>query len=1291
MKIYFLILFSLILTPPTHAQNSIEIEGKHPIRIFSSKEYKAGNSVFSFVQDRNEMLYMGNSQGLSIYNGASWELIQLPNKSHVLWLSLDEKDNIYIAGQDEFGYLKEEYGDYHYQTLTDLLPDSIQGYGSLWEVESTSYGTYFRTTKYLFWHHENELTVLPKDEYPGSTYDVIFSVRDTLYCRKRNLGLVKVVGKDIQLVPDGEFFSKIKTNAILAFDDKILVVTRAQGIYISDESGVSEFKNEVQEELKKFKVYHATVHNDMIAIASLTKGVFILNKKGELTDHITEEQYGINEATNYVYFDTQDALWIASENGAARIDFDEYFRVFNSIQGQDIVINDFKKINNIFYFATSLGTFYSETADFESAKKIAEINNPCYNLFQVEDEVMVEANNGIYKISDDFVAVKQKNNGAEYFLRGSAYLTKKKSQYLIGNQEGLTLAKYTNKGEFFPIKKLDIGNNIQSVLVFEPNKIWACPTHNGIKYYDIDTDSIRHFPEFGNSKVVMVNNTPIFVTSKGTFEYVDSSFKKSAFIHQYVDDAQYEVTSIETDTQGNVLLLYADDDSNSHGMWLEQDGDEQYTAYTLPDIGLTMNDYTDVYLEDGGIVWLAGNSGIFKIDIKKSRTKNTLLKTRLVDIYANGKKIINDGSECRIPFSKNNIRFNYAAIYYNSYGNNQYQYKLEGSSNEWSEWTEDFQKEYSYLEEGNYAFHVRSKNPNDVISEVTTYSFTILPPWYRSPWAFGGYFLTVIISIVIATKVRSARLKKENKLLEEMVQERTREVAFKNKKLQQLDQLKSKFFANISHELRTPLTLIHGNLEALQQGSKSSMVKQRVENSKRNANQLSEMIEDLLDLSKLELGQSNVLLKPTQVNRHLNRMVQSFQSFAESKNIFLHYEDGWKNPVHANMDIRQFEKVINNLLYNAFKFTSQNGSVSVKTYATDHFIYLEIIDTGEGIENDELPYIFDRFYQAKNQVSGETGSGLGLAITKEIVELHEGTIEVKSKLNVGTSFIISLPRILDAPEEEYESENPSLENFLEKTILKGAVDKSHILVVEDNEEMQEYLYEILQPHFNVSQVNHGQEALRWLKTNNPELIISDVMMPVMSGFELLEQLKGSPSYQHIPVIMLTARSSKEDRMEGLRFGVDDYITKPFERDELLVRTINLIMNLKNRISLSQEPAKKTSNKASVTITKEDEVMVKTAEIYIESRMSNSSLSVREVASSVAMSERQFYRKIGQITGMTPANFMLEIKLHYAHQKLVNGEISKLDQISSAVGISSPSYFSKLFYERFGKRPSQYLK
>jgi CheY-like chemotaxis protein/AraC-like DNA-binding protein len=330
-----------------------------------------------------------------------------------------------------------------------------------------------------------------------------------------------------------------------------------------------------------------------------------------------------------------------------------------------------------------------------------------------------------------------------------------------------------------------------------------------------------------------------------------------------------------------------------------------------------------------------------------------------------------------------------------------------------------------------------------------------------------------------------------------------------------------------------------------------------------------------------------------------------------------------------------------------------------------------------------MPRIFDRFFQASNRAD-QPGSGLGLSIAKEITEMHGGSITVNSIAGVGSEFTVALP--IQAPAiEELTHQSSLIEEVVGEKLRNFSTKKPLALLVEDNAQMQEYVHEILGKYFTVLTKPNGKEALEWLRGNTPALIISDVMMPEMDGFTLLENLKQSVNHSHIPVILLTARAGHDDRLRALRLGVDDYVTKPFDQDELLVKAVNMVNNLQQRLKWDKELGHDAEQEMALANGDDDKV-IETLEAFVLRRISDQKIAVSELAEAVAMSERQLYRKLSSINGMSPGELTMEVRLQHARKLLLSGRIVKLSQLAMEVGIGTPAYLSKMFYERFGKRP-----
>lgn len=513
-----------------------------------------------------------------------------------------------------------------------------------------------------------------------------------------------------------------------------------------------------------------------------------------------------------------------------------------------------------------------------------------------------------------------------------------------------------------------------------------------------------------------------------------------------------------------------------------------------------------------------------------------------------------------------------------------------------------------------------------------------------------------------------------------------------SEQLQKLNQIKSDFFANISHELRTPLTLLKGHLETISSKYGQDIALQKIEKANRNVSQIALMIDDLLDLSKYELQQARLKNVPTPINLFLTRVLASFQSLSDEKGIVLHLDSSVDDRVHLNLDPRQFEKVISNLIYNSFKFSSKGTTIHISLVRNDFGFSLRVQDQGPGIAQVDLPYIFDRFYRSKNQQNVE-GTGLGLAIAKEIVEQHTGSITVESKTGSGAIFTIQLPLDLELKEgNTHEEDDTDIDAFIREKMLKWQVDRPLIMVVEDNHEMQQYLQEILSDTFRIICHNNGAEALAQLKTKRPSMIISDVMMPHMDGFELLKRIKDHIDHRSIPIMLVTARGSEDYKMAALRMGVDDYIVKPFDPKELLIRVCTIIDNLQSRLKANTTDPTNGAEESSTPnlATADDEVLLIRLKDYILTRVSDEQLQVNDLADHVSMSLRQLYRRLAKLTGLTPNEFIMEVKLQHARKLLLAGKVTKVSSLAAELGIATPAYFTRQFYKRFGKRPSDFL-
>jgi signal transduction histidine kinase/DNA-binding response OmpR family regulator len=521
-----------------------------------------------------------------------------------------------------------------------------------------------------------------------------------------------------------------------------------------------------------------------------------------------------------------------------------------------------------------------------------------------------------------------------------------------------------------------------------------------------------------------------------------------------------------------------------------------------------------------------------------------------------------------------------------------------------------------------------------------------------------------------------------------------------NDKLKELDNIKTQFFTNISHELRTPVTLLTAPIQEL-------LVKYPTDRllplMNRNAQRLLTLINQLLDISKLEAGQMKVEMSQNNVSKYLNTLVGSFTSLAVSKGIKFQFTQS-KQDVEGYIDEDKIEKIILNLLSNAFKFTPEGGEVKVSIHFSDDSRNLTctISDTGIGISEEKLPKIFDRFYQADASANRNyEGTGIGLTLVKELVEVLKGRISVVSQTGKGTTFMLNIPIDYETWKEEIIASHPRQEElklhskFVEKAPPLGAggaaaSDSDILLIVDDNPDIRTYVRSIFESSYQIIEAINGEDGIQKAQETTPNLIISDLMMPQMDGFEFCKYLKSNELTSHIPVIMLTAKANVESRIEGLEMGADDYLIKPFNAKEIQVRVKNL---LEKQETLRQYFTGKTTEQKPAEMVKirpiEAQFLAK-AKSIIEKHLSENTFGIEEFCEEINMSSKQLLRKLKALTNQTTVEFIREYRLQRASEMLEQGERSVSD-VAFAVGIESLSYFTKTFQEKFGCLPSEYVE
>jgi len=510
--------------------------------------------------------------------------------------------------------------------------------------------------------------------------------------------------------------------------------------------------------------------------------------------------------------------------------------------------------------------------------------------------------------------------------------------------------------------------------------------------------------------------------------------------------------------------------------------------------------------------------------------------------------------------------------------------------------------------------------------------------------------------------------------------------------LETLDKAKSRFFANISHEFRTPLTLIKGPIEQLEQNPDKALGIDNIKMIRRNANRVLNMVNQLLDLSKIDEG--SLKLAPTEgdIYKCLRAATSSFNSHAAQRNIDYRVQIP-QTVLWASFDRNKVENIVYNLLSNAFKFTDENSKISFSVLYNGSRLQIQVSDSGKGIPQEKLPFIFDRFYQVDSSTTKEKeGSGIGLSLSKNLIELMGGTINVSSKLNRGTFFTVLLPlEEIRTGRQRARDFVPQIEKSAFKkpfTILKtDKRDVPSILLVEDNKDMRHFIMEQLIKFYKIKEAIDGKSGLKAAIADPPDLVITDLMMPKMDGIELCKELKTDVNTSHIPVIMLTAKAGMDNKIEGLETGADDYLTKPFDVNELLVRIKNLIEQRQKLRELYSNKEVQIDPKK-VTLTSIDQKFLEQVLELLESKFSDSDFGVPQMQEALGMSKTQLHRKLKALTNEAPGELLRNFRLKRAAQ-LLSQKADTVTQIAYLVGFNNLSYFAKCFKELYGTAPSAY--
>lgn len=1327
IKVIRILLFIvLLLNSPLHAQDHYAFT---PI---DCSDGLSGNRVRNIIQLRDGRIAINANEIVSIYDGTSFQYFHY-NKSNIIPLN-DYVGHHRIYVNEDYIYIKDWYklmainiNEERFEQHLDSLFKSYGVKGALVNFFVDEAGNYWMLT--------DDDVLLYRDYAGGKTVEFLKNVSMNGDERDRLLDIA-VVNQQVFLFYNSSLMVcyDLETSRELyreyALDEKqdisatLLVVPRGKYLYYLMNGRKTEALR-FDIELRKWEVILETEYRLNVLSVGKEHDIWITSQAGlwVCDEKLQNKQFiptlefvdgkEIKTEVSTVFNDNQGGTWIGTLDRGICYYHPNRFK--------------FKNVGKVF---------------FPNIDQNGEVSVSCF----VEDAhggILVGTRQGLlrYSLSESKLSFEA---GLPRNLRCNGLTKDSRQRIWLSSVEALFCIQ-NGKSRSYPVR------DVAKVFEAPDKNLYICSYIDGLCLLNPDTGELKKIEESEGRQINSVSQIRnykegmlIGICNLGLFTY---DYKKQVLtapvfkdkkawqdfydLHHYSDLYVDSRNLVWLATQDGLIVwnqkneeirmfymenglvnnsIQAISEDRHHVMWITtsygiscvnvvQEGGR--TEYSFSNFnhsdGVIEREFLErsVYVTKDDVILMGGIDGFNEFRINKLPPVKQDMKPLFVNFHLFGKKVEMDKAydgnvllsepvsatqKIILNYDQNFVSFDFSALNYINRSQTHYRYRLTGLDKEWHEIvspTGTGTASYANLPPGTYDLEVyAANNSKQWGSSSATIQIIVRNPYWKTPLAYFIYCLLIALSIYWAL---SSYLRMNKRKLQKAQEE-------------ELNQMKFRFFTNISHEFRTPLTLIITPLESLIKEVGDVNLKKKLQLIYRNSKELLYLVNQLLDFRRLEMQGEKLFLVKGNIVEFVHSVKSSFDNLAQEEKIFFEIEDKITEELYINFDREKILKVLNNLLSNAFKFTHSGGMVQVvlDTYeAPDGILYFRfsVKDTGVGIPRKELPHIFDRFYQVKNE-EDKMGSGIGLHLVKEYVELHSGKIEVESEANKGSSFNVYLPiqsgfESGEVAKEDIIQDGQNIDVQSEKDLR--ANKEYTILLVEDNKEFRYYMSELLSKKYNVLEAEDGEEG-EWIATTKfPDLIISDVMMPKVDGLELCKRIKSNIQVSHIPVILLTARSTDESKLFGYESGADEYISKPFNLDILLLRIQKLINEEKARQKSFSQGI--NIDPGEVTITSVDEQFIGKVCAMIRKNMDNPEYSVEKLSADVGMERTVLYRKLNAIAGQTPSDFIRSIRLKHAAQLLNKGY--QVGEVADMVGFNTPKYFTKYFKQAFGVTPSQY--
>lgn len=1121
-----------------------------------------------------------------------------------------------------------------------------------------------------------------------ATGDLLMGNRWILFTNRRSFSIDVRTGEVAEcegewLIPNGRVLTDNKGRKWIYNKTGVLRLVRQDKLV-----PLSLFPQQTTNYIDHERFHIVEDNHGLIWISTYGKGLFVFNQDLTQSQHFVADKLGESPiASNYllgIIADRHDGVWVSSEYGGVshiQVMDKGVERIYPNGEGNmdfSNVVRMVKKMNDgTVMVGTRAGSLYHYSADMSQVLGKSHFDSNVYGIVQMPNgETWIGTRGkGIYGAKGlDF---KDRN---VFCMASDA-----KHRMWIGTfGKGLSLVYPRKDG--YGVKTFfadSVGLNEVRCMVIDKHGVLWCGTSGGLIRIPVDEfvkDASRYktyVRDYEIRDVIVDRQGRLWLSASGDglvqVEQGDGETEPKFHVFNTSNGLVNNLVQSVVDTPDGNLWI-----STQQGVtaWNARKKSFENYMFSRNPMGNVYNENSAVCLDDGRVV-LGGNYGL--TIIQPSRLSHV---SGLTDVVFTSYPY---SDEITLTYEQRSPNIHFSTLDYSDVRNVKYTYRLEGFDQAWSQPSSTPWAAYQKLPAGKYLLHVKACTSDGTWGKESTLVIRIKPPFYLTSWAIMIYVLLVLGVIILVVKFVHDKNVLRNRIRLE----------------QELTRYKLVFFTNIAHEFRTPLTLMQGSLEKEKRIMKANRWQTELEKTIRvmdkSVQRMLRLIDQLLEFRKMQAGKLKLSLQETDAVMFVKGICRMFDDAAESKEIAYSFESS--EPAHAMfLDQQMIDKVVFNLLSNAFKYTPAKGTISVSLSFTD-VMTIRVADTGVGIPQEKREQLFSRFMQSS--YTGES-FGIGLHLTHELVRTHHGEITYQENEGGGSVFVVTIPLQKDCYEASdfLVKDSPILKADLvkerdeqeEKTTdavpsaPSAPLNRRTILLIEDDNDVREFLLSELESCFDLKVASDGKTGIVMAKELDVDLIVSDVMMPGMNGFELTKRLKNSFETSHIPIILLTALSTDENVLEGTESGADAYITKPFSPQLLMARILQL---LNQREILRQKFGKEPQEIRSAMLSNEqDSLFVKRLDSIVYSRLGEQDLSVDKVAGLLHLGRTIFYKKVRGTTGYTPNEYIRVIRLRKAAELLKEGE-KNVSEVAYAVGFDNPYYFSKCFKEQFGMPPSQY--